>query len=100
MPVVFHRLATREYVTARRWYARRSPTAEARFVAAVQAAVRLIDANPSVGSPLRGPYRWVRVRRYPYLLHYEQAGPTTAQVYAVAHARRRPGYWLRRARRP
>lgn len=100
MPVIFHRLATREFVAARRWYARRSPAAEARFVAAVAAAVRVIDANPAIGSPSVGPYRWVRLRRFPYLFHYEQTAPTVVKVYAVAHASRRPGYWLRRVNRP
>jgi plasmid stabilization system protein ParE len=98
--VSFHRLAAAEYVAARRWYARRSPAAEARFVGAVQAEVQQIAANPGAGSPSVGRCRWVKVRRYPYLLHYEQTGPTTAEVYALAHARRRPGYWTRRVNRP
>jgi plasmid stabilization system protein ParE len=100
MTVIFHRLATREFVEARRRYARYSPLTEARFVASVRAAVERIDANPHIGSSFRGPYRWVRTRRYPYLLHYEAIGPGLVRVYALAHARRRPGYWLRRVNRP
>jgi plasmid stabilization system protein ParE len=100
MTVLFHRLAAREFVAARRRYAQFSPVTEARFVAAVRAAVERIDANPQLGSPFRGPYRWVRTRRYPYLLHYEVIRPDLVRVYAVAHARRRPGYWVRRVNRP
>jgi hypothetical protein len=92
--VVFHRLATREFVEARRRYARVDFLIEARFVAAVRAAVQLIDASPHLGSLIRGPYRWVRTRRYSYLLIYELIGPGVARVNAVAHVRRRPGYWL------
>ena len=55
--VSFHRLAAAEFVAARRWYAHRSPTAEARFVAAVRAAVQQIEANPTVGSPSFGACR-------------------------------------------
>src|SRR4051812_27755471 len=100
MPVIFHRLAAREFVAARRWYARRSPRAEAGFAAAVGDAVRSIDADPTAGTPFRGPYRWVRVRRYSYLLYYGPPNAVVIDVYAVAHVRCRPGYWLRRVNRP
>ena len=90
----------RDYVTGRRWYARRSARAEAGFVAAVAAAVRRIDANPAGGAPSVGTCRWVRAGKYPYLLHYEPTGPGVCEVYAVAHTSRRPGYWLRRISRP
>jgi plasmid stabilization system protein ParE len=99
MTVVFHRLATREFVAARRRYARYSPVTEDRFVAAVRVAVERIDANPHLGSPYLGPFRWVRTRRYPYLLYYEVIGSDLVRVYALAHARRRPGCWLRRINR-
>jgi hypothetical protein len=100
MPVTFHRLAAAEFVAARRWYAVRSPAVEARFVAAVAVAVRRIDTTPTGGSPWVGPIRWVRVRRYPYTLYYEEVTPGNMQVYAVAHTRRQPGYWIRRTTRP
>jgi hypothetical protein len=40
----------------------------------------------------------MRLRRYPYLLYYARTDPAQVTVFAVAHASRRPGYWLRRAR--
>jgi plasmid stabilization system protein ParE len=98
--VEFHRLAAAEFVAARRWYTRRSRTAEGRFVAAVRAAVARIEAHPAAGSPSIGPCRWVRAGRYPYLLHYRPLGPALYEVVAIAHTSRRPGYWLRRTRRP
>jgi plasmid stabilization system protein ParE len=100
MPVGFHRLATREFVAARRWYGVRSPAAEARFVAEMADAVARIDAMPAAGCPSSGPYRWVKLKKFPYLLHYEEVGPGRVTVYAVAHGSRRPGYWRRRRRRP
>ena len=99
MAVIFHRLATAEFVAARRWYARRSAAVEARFVAAVGAAVQLIQTTPDAGAVFRGRYRWVRARRFPYLLYYAPADESVVVVYAVAHARRRLGYWLRRVSR-
>lgn len=100
MPVAFHRLAATEFVAARRWYAVRSAAVEVRFVAAVAAAVQRIDTNPAGGSLWAGAIRWVRVRRYPYTLFYEEMTPGDVLVYAVAYARRQPGYWIRRATRP
>ena len=99
MPVTFHPLAAAEFVAARRWYAIRSQSVEARFVAAVAAAVQRIDTCPAGGSPWSGAIRWVRVRRYQYTLYYEETTPGNVQVYAVAHVRRQPGYWIRRTAR-
>ncbi len=100
MAVIFHRLAIQEFVAARRRYLQYSPLTEARFVDAVRAAVERIDAFPTLGNPFRGPYRWVRTRRYPYVLYYEVVGPGVVKVYALAHGRRRLGYWTRRVNRP
>ena len=36
--------------------------------------------------------RYYILRRFPYTIHYEVAG-TEVIVLAVAHQRRRPGYW-------
>ncbi len=100
MPVDFHRLAVKEFVQARRWYARQDPHAEARFVAAIWAAISKAEANPYLGTLTHGNYYWVRTGRFPYVLYYEFIHPDLVRIYAVAHQRRRPGYWLRRTRRP
>jgi len=100
MAIDFHRLATQDFVQARRWYARYGSWLENRFVHAVQAAVRKIEANPYCGTRLHGQYYWVRTHRFPYLIYYEIIDPTLAKVFAVAHKRRRPGYWTRRTNRP
>jgi hypothetical protein len=100
MPVLFHRLATQDFVLARRWYARQGTQLEARFVAAIAAVLTALEASPHLSSPYRGNYRWQRVRRFPYVIYFEPIAPGTLYVYAVALARRRPGYWLRRVSRP
>ena len=98
--VIFHRLAAEEARTAARWYARRNPAAAARFQLAVDEVVQRIAAAPDQGAPFRGPYRWMRVRRFSYVLYYAIIDPSLVRVYAVAHTSRRPGYWLRRRTRP
>ena len=94
--VVFHRLAASEYRLARSWYRRRSPSAAGRFRAQVNRVVERMSVVPLQGSLFRGSFRWMRTRRFPYLLFYEVVDSSVIRVYAVAHARRRLGYWLRR----
>ena len=43
---------------------------------------------------------WQRVRRFPFVIYFEPVAAGVVYVYAVAHARPRPGYWLRRVNRP
>ena len=100
MPVDFHRLAIPEFVRVRRWYARHSVFAENQFLAEFQAAITRIDVKPLCSTLLHGTYHWVRVRRFPYVLYYDVVTPSLVKVYAVAHTRRHPGYWIKRTRRP
>jgi toxin ParE1/3/4 len=100
MRVIFHRLAEGEYQDVCRTLRRQRASAVPRFVAAVDGAVARITANPSIGSPIFGPFRWVRVGQFRYVLYYRQLAPDLALIYAVAHTSRRPGYWLRRVNRP
>lgn len=95
--VVFHRLAAREYRDSRDWYAVRSASVAERFRIAVDRAVDRIAAEAEALPVLSGQYRWVRVRRFPYLLIFRRQSPETIMIVAVAHTSRRPGYWRRRA---
>jgi plasmid stabilization system protein ParE len=94
----FHRLAAREYRLALAWYAGRSAFAAGRFRAEIKRVIQRIAQAPDQGTIYRGPYRWMRLRRYPYLLYYALVDPTQVILYALAHGRRRPSYWLRRTR--
>jgi plasmid stabilization system protein ParE len=96
--VAFHPLAAREFQAAYRWYARRSPTAAGLFLQAADRVRQRLETAAEQGSPYRQHYRWMRLRRFPYLLYYQIRDAQTVLVYAVAHAGRRPGYWLRRPR--
>ena len=91
--VVFHRLAAREYRSARDWYADRAIEAAEKFRVAVDQAVSRISSE-SESLPRLGPvYRWVRVRRFPYVLIFRARSQESIMVMAVAHTSRRPGYW-------
>jgi plasmid stabilization system protein ParE len=68
--VDFHPLAQRELQVAYRWYFKRSPGAAERFRLAVGHVIELIGAAAELGSPFRNHYRWMRARRFPFLIYY------------------------------
>jgi len=86
-------------VEAARWYERNRIGLGLEFLAAVDAAVTRVEENPRIGSRTPGvddeDIRRVFVRRFPYHVVYIEL-PDRLQVLAVAHDRRRPGYWLAR----
>jgi len=89
----FHPGAEDDYSEAFAWYFARSPTVALDFEREVERGVRLI-----VQSPLRWPKfdakrRRVILRKFPYSVIYEIIAGETV-ILAVAHARRRPYYWL------
>ena len=96
--VIFDHSASREYLQARRWYAVRAEERIAEgFTHEVNRVLVLIAENPeAAGTEFRQHYRWVRLHRFPYLIYYRIANFDTVVVLAVAHKRRRLGYWMRR----
>lgn len=98
MEVWFHRLAAQEYRNARVWYERRREGLGFDFRAEVDRAVERIRAKPDRWPTFRDRFRRVRLRRFPYALYYHFSDSDLVLILAVAHSRRRPGYWLRRER--
>jgi plasmid stabilization system protein ParE len=96
--VDIHPLALNELRAADRWYSQRSLFASQRFRLAVNRLVQRIAQAAQQGTPFRQRYYWRRLYRFPYLFYYEIRDPKPVLIYAVAHSRRRPGYWLRRVR--
>jgi plasmid stabilization system protein ParE len=98
MPVdaIFHRLAACEYRLARDWYATRSQPVSHRFSAAVAAAVERIEQMPDSCATLVGSYRYAHICGFPYFLVFRRRTVDVVVIVAVAHGRRRPGYWRRR----
>jgi plasmid stabilization system protein ParE len=96
MEVRFHRLAVREYEDTRTWYERRREGLGDAFTDEVDRAISRIARSPTRWPVVFVRFRRVRLRRFPYLLYYHVANDSLALVLAVAHARRRSGYWRRR----
>lgn len=91
--------ADAEFADAVRWYEEHRTGVGSEFLAAVREARKLVEEHPEIGSPVRGAKRGERrlmVRRFPYQLIYYVRSHDIVLV-AVAHTKRRPGYWEKRA---
>ena len=101
-PIELHPEAIAEARDAREWYAERSPVAADAFMAELDLAIDQIRQWPDRWAAcLHGTRRYL-LKRFPYLVVY-RATADKLQVIAVAHGRRKPGYWRRRittTRRP
>ena len=64
------------------------------FAAEVERTISLIRQFPDAGSPIGLARRRVLIARFPYSV--VRRDPDSVVILAVAHQRRRPGYWRRR----
>ena len=97
-PAVFHDWAKAELDEAVGWYERHRAGLGLEFQFSVEETIRRICENPQVGSRYRASkFRYLLVRRFPYVVFYFD-GTQTVRVMAVAHGRRKPGYWKNRAK--
>ncbi|MGH7251628.1 MAG: type II toxin-antitoxin system RelE/ParE family toxin [Nitrospiraceae bacterium] len=95
LPLEFHPDAVAEAHAAGEWYKQRSEAAGAAFLAELDHAVELISRSPRRWPPyLHGTRRYL-LHRFPFSVVYRER-PDALTVVAVAHARRRPGYWKSR----
>ncbi|MBI3933914.1 MAG: type II toxin-antitoxin system RelE/ParE family toxin [Acidobacteria bacterium] len=90
--VEFHPEAIAEAHAAAEWYRQRSAGAADRFLEELDRAVEMIAGAPLRWLDYRHGTRRFLLRRFPFSVVYREAGGTL-QVIAVAHARRKPGYW-------
>ena len=88
--------ASEELAEAVRWYEEQRDGLGVAFLEAVQTVISRIKRHPRIGESV-GDQRHTRrvlVTGFPYQIVYV-VGPTEAVVVAVAHLKRRPGYWRR-----
>jgi plasmid stabilization system protein ParE len=94
--VTIHPTAEAEYEQALGWYLDRSPQAAARFEVAFEEALEAIRSHPSMFPRCDEIHRYVLLNRFPYSL-IDRIDGDVARILAVAHSRRRTGYWSSRA---
>ena len=94
-PVRFLAAARAELRRAVDRYDARVPGLGDEFAAELEQAVGQLTAHTESGSPYLQGTRRVLIRKFPFSLVY-QLREEQLVIIAVAHQRRRPGYWLRR----
>ncbi|MCE7902468.1 MAG: type II toxin-antitoxin system RelE/ParE family toxin [Gammaproteobacteria bacterium PRO9] len=95
IPVRFHPAAAEEVENARSWYAERNASVAAAFRAELDRAILAISGNPLRWPRSYDSYRRFPMRAFPFNIIYA-ARPDFVEVMAVAHYRRKPGYWISR----
>jgi len=90
--VVLLPAAEEEASEAFRWYFERSALAADAFREELTGAIDSLAKKPGMWPPDDDSIRRLVLRHFPFTVFYEVAGKTVT-VFAVAHQRRRPGYW-------
>ena len=91
-----HSEAEAELLDAMDWYDEKRTGLGNELMSEVQEALRKLVNNPAIGARYRnGPTRFYRLDRFPYVIYYEEF-PDRLWIKAIAHGRRRQGYWSRR----
>jgi plasmid stabilization system protein ParE len=89
--------AEMELQSAALWYEDKRRGLGVEFVALVDRALQSILENPEGCPKWRADrqYRQRPLKRFPFMVFF-RLDPGTVEIVALAHAKRRPGYWLDR----
>jgi toxin ParE1/3/4 len=91
----FHPEALDELEGAGLFYKAESNELARSFAEEVRAAIDWALEFPMLGSPIDSRYRRAFVKRFPYAVIYRLEADVL-YILAVAHLRRKPGYWRTR----
>lgn len=81
-------------MAAARFYQRQRLGLGEDFLDEVERALTFATTHPAAGRSLSNGFRWVLTRRFRYAVIFREADGL--EVVAIAHLRRRPGYWRSR----
>jgi plasmid stabilization system protein ParE len=95
MTPVFHPAAARELAAAALAYEIRAPGLGRDLVSEARRLTLLLLDKPLIGEPLDKIHRRLPLRRFPLAFIY-RVDAEALWIVAVAHRRRRPGYWRQR----
>jgi plasmid stabilization system protein ParE len=84
--------AQEEINEAFEWYFQRSPGAAEAFLTEIGASMAQIASHPQMYPPYTKNTRRRVLSAFPYSLIFQEKDDSVL-VVAVAHAKRRPGYW-------
>ena len=95
MDVDFHPEARAELEESADWYAERSRVAAQDFLVAVDLVISSIVDDPVRFAKIDEVHRSCSVSRFPFQIVFRH-DESRVVIIAVAHAKRRPGYWRQR----
>jgi plasmid stabilization system protein ParE len=87
--------ARAEFLDGISYYERQQPKLGRRFKVEVEQTLIWLSRHEDVCPLRQGGYRRLNLSVFPYYIPYIVRG-STLWVLAVAHARRRPEYWIKR----
>jgi len=90
--VRIHPAALEEAEAATEWYRRRSLRAAEMFLDELDRAIERMGDHPGQFPEYAFGTRKMVLQRFPYLVVFRETA-AGVEVIAVAHGRRRPGYW-------
>lgn len=96
LPVDYLPGARRDFDESFDWYLERSAETAIRFANAVDAALTAVAADPQRFAAVDERHRECPVKRFPFRIVYRVV-ENRVLVVAVAHAKRRPGFWRDRS---
>jgi plasmid stabilization system protein ParE len=99
IPARFHPEAAAEFDEAAQFYESAQAGLGRAFEQEVERAVDRISAFPESATPLGSRVRAAIVRNFPFWVVY-RASASEILILAIAHQRRRAGYWRRRRDAP
>jgi toxin ParE1/3/4 len=91
-PVRYLSVAEIELAEAAQYYNEKQSGLGNTFLDAIRETEQRIQLHPELWSFRGKPVRGCRVSPFPHLLLYREL-PDRIQIVAVAHPKRRPGYW-------
>ena len=95
MDVEFHPAALREAESAQAWYEQRSLFAASGFLRELSIAIQRIREAPDRYPNAKAGTRRILLDQFPFSIYY-RVKSARLTVVAVAHQKRRPGYWASR----
>jgi plasmid stabilization system protein ParE len=95
LPIDIHPAARLEEDEAFEWYYRRDLSAAEGFLREIEQARSAIQSSPEAWAEYLYDTRRYLLKRYPYVVVYRLT-EDRIQVVAIAHGRRKPGYWTDR----
>ncbi|MBS1816644.1 MAG: type II toxin-antitoxin system RelE/ParE family toxin [Acidobacteria bacterium] len=95
MTVEFHPAAFTEAEEAQAWYLERSVLAASAFLQELSRAIQQIRQAPHRYAVAEAGTRKILIARFPFTIYYRHTS-NVLTIVAVAHQKRRPGYWRNR----